>query len=211
MYQDKTIIAIVDDHPVVIDSLKTLLRSEAAVYTVISFTKGRDFISFISQNQAQLVLLDIGLPDANGIDLCKEIKQISPQTIVLGLSNQPERSIIQQMLKNGASGYLLKNVSSAELMNSIREALNGLITFSKEAKEIMTRPSKADFNEAALITKREKQILQLLSLGKTITTIAGELLLSPLSVDMHQKNLLQKLEVKSTAELLMVATEQKLL
>jgi DNA-binding NarL/FixJ family response regulator len=211
MQQDKIVLAIVDDHPMVIEGLKSLLKPETAIYTTVSFTKGREFISFLNQNEVNLVLLDISLPDANGIELCKEIKKISPKTIVLGLSNQTERSMMLQMLQSGASGYLLKNVSPDELLTCIQEALHGLITFSREAKEIMGRPSKAGLNEVASITKREKQILQLLAQGKTTATIATELFLSPLTVDTHRKNLLQKFEVKNTAELLMAAVQQKLL
>ena len=211
MQQDKIILAIVDDHPMVIEGLKSLLKPETAIYTTVSFTKGREFISFLSQNEVDLVLLDISLPDANGIELCKEIKKISPKTIVLGLSNQTERSMMLQMLQSGASGYLLKNVSPDELLTCIQEALHGLITFSREAKEIMGRPSKAGLSEVASITKREKQILELLAQGKTTAAIATELFLSPLTVDTHRKNLLQKFEVKNTAELLMAAVQQKLL
>jgi DNA-binding NarL/FixJ family response regulator len=211
MQQDKIVLAIVDDHPMVIEGLKTLLKPEAAVYAAISFSKGQEFISFLNQNEVHLVLLDISLPDANGIELCKEIKKISPKTIVLGLSNQAERSMMLQMLQNGASGYLLKNVSPDELLTCIQEALDGRVTFSKEAKEIMARPSKAELSEVASITKREKQILQLLAQGKTTAAIAAELFLSPLTVDTHRKNLLQKFDVKNTAELLMAAVQQKLL
>jgi len=211
MQQDKIVLAIVDDHPMVIEGLKSLLKPETAIYTTVSFTKGREFISFLSQNEVDLVFLDISLPDANGIELCKEIKKTSPKTIVLGLSNQTERSIMLQMLQSGASGYLLKNVSPDELLTCIQEALHGLITFSREAKEIMGRTSKAGLNEVASITKREKQILQLLAQGKTTATIATELFLSPLTVDTHRKNLLQKFDVKNTAELLMAAVQQKLL
>ena len=211
MQQDKVIIAIIDDHPMVIEGLKSLLKPEAAVYATVSFTRGLEFISFLRQNEVNLVLLDISLPDVSGIELCKEIKKISPQTIVLGLSNQTERSMMLQMLQSGASGYLLKNVSPDELLTCIQEALHGLIAFSREAKEIMGRPSKAGLNEVASITKREKQILELLAQGKTTAAIATELFLSPLTVDTHRKNLLQKFEVKNTAELLMAAVQQKLL
>jgi DNA-binding NarL/FixJ family response regulator len=211
MQPDKIVLAIVDDHPMVIEGLKTLLKPEAAVYAAVSFTKGREFISFLNQNEVHLVLLDISLPDANGIELCKEIKKMSPKTIVLGLSNQAERSMMLQMLQSGASGYLLKNVSPDELLTCIQEALDGRVTFSREAKEIMARPSKAELSEAASITKREKQILQLLAQGKTTAAIAAELFLSPLTVDTHRKNLLQKFDVKNTAELLMAAVQQKLL
>lgn len=211
MSQDKIILAIVDDHPVVIEGLKTLLKSETDINASVSFTQGGEFLSFLKENEVHIVLLDIMLPDTNGIELCKEIKAISPDTMILGLSNQAERSLILQMLQNGANGYLLKNASADELVSCIQEALDGRIAFSREVKEIMARPSKAKTEGLASVTKREKQILQLISHGKTTATIAEELCLSPLTIETHRRNLLQKFEVKNTAELLMAAVHQKLL
>lgn len=200
-------IAIVDDHPVVIEGLKTLLKDSMTV----SFTRAGDFINYVKSNWVDIVLLDIMLPDGNGIDFCREIKNISPGTVVLGLSNQAERSIILQMLQNGASGYLLKNASADELMKCIEEVQKGGVAFSNEVKEIMAKPTRADWKAVPSVTKREKEILQLLSKGMTTAVMATELNLSPLTVDTHRRNLLQKFDVKNTAELLMVAVEQKLL
>lgn len=200
-------IAIVDDHPVVIEGLRTLLKDN----TTISFTKAGDFISYVKTNWVDIVLLDITLPDGNGIDFCREIKNISPATIVLGLSNLAERSIILQMLQNGASGYLLKNAAADELMKGIEEAKKGGVAFSNEVKEILAKPTRAELKAVPSITKREKEILQLLSKGMTTASIATGLSLSPLTVDTHRRNLLQKFDVKNTAELLMAAVEQKLL
>lgn len=200
-------IAIVDDHPVVIEGLRTLLKDNKTV----SFTRAGDFIDYVKSNWVDIVLLDITLPDGNGIDFCREIKNISPATIVLGLSNLAERSIILQMLQNGASGYLLKNAAADELMKCIEEAKKGGVAFSNEVKEILAKPTRAELRTAPSVTKREKEILQLLSRGMTTASIATGLNLSPLTVDTHRRNLLQKFDVKNTAELLMAAVEQKLL
>lgn len=80
------------------------------------------------------------LPDYHGIELCKLIKKSAPETVILGLSNQAERSIMMQLLQNGAGGYVLKNANANELLNCISEALEGKLTFSTEAKEIMIKP-----------------------------------------------------------------------
>ncbi len=212
MSKDNNIIlAIVDDHPVVIEGIKALLRQEPDFGISVSFTNGTDFLSFLKSNEVQVVLLDIMLPDINGIELCKEIKAQSPDTLVLALSNQVERSIILQVLQNGASGYVLKNASAEELLGCIRDVMNGEIAFSREVKEIMTRPSKTALKEIPTITKREKEILQLLAEGKTTAAIAEQLLLSPLTVDTHRRNLLQKFKVNNSAELIMAAVQQRLL
>jgi len=211
MSKDNTIIAIVDDHPVVIEGIKALLKQDPDFGVTVSFTKGGEFMSFLKGNEVHIVLLDIMLPDISGIELCKEIKALSPDTLVLGLSNQAERSIILQILQNGASGYVLKNASAEELLGCLRDVMNGEIAFSKEVKEIMARPSKTALKEIPTITKREKEILQLLAEGKTTAVIAEQLLLSPLTVDTHRRNLLQKFKVNNSAELIMAAVQQRLL
>ncbi|NSL85787.1 response regulator transcription factor [Chitinophaga solisilvae] len=208
---EKIILAIVDDHPVVIEGLKTLLKQEPNIAVVNSFTRGKEFVSFLRTNEVDVVLLDIMLPDVNGIDLCKEIKQVAPDIIVLALSNQAERSIILQILQNGANGYLLKNASAEELIRCLNEALSGELAFSKEVKEMITRPGVNELKKIPTLTKREKQILQLVAEGKTTPVMAKELNLSPLTVDTHRRNLLQKFEARNVAELIMAAVQHKML
>lgn len=205
---DPVIIAIVDDHPIVIEGLKSLLKNEAAISTV-SFTTGAGILAFVANNKVDVVLLDVMLPDINGIEVCKDIKKIAPATLVLAVSNQAERSIILQMLHNGASGYVLKNAGAEELLNCIQEAIAGDIAFSREVKEIMTRlPEKAQ-DALPLLTKREKQVLSMVADGQTTQQIADALFISPFTVETHRRNLLQKMEVKNMAELIRIAVENK--
>ncbi|AXY72860.1 DNA-binding response regulator [Paraflavitalea soli] len=213
MLQDKDVIelAIVDDHPVVIEGVLKLLDNKEHLRVAGSFTSGMEFIDFIKTSKVDIVLLDISLPDRNGMDLCKEIKILSPGTCVLVLSNHSERSIIMQALQNGASGYLLKNASPTELITCIHEALGGQITFSREVKEIIARPSVIELRGIPQLTKREKEILQLISDGITTAGIATQLSLSPLTVETHRRNLLQKFEVKNVAALIKVAVQQGLI
>lgn len=208
---DKLRTVIVDDHPIVIAGLKTLLQNEPNLDIVTEFYGGNDLISYIKINPTDLILLDITLPDINGMDLCLLIKKISVQTIILILSNHTERSIIMQTIQNGASGYLLKNSSLAELRYCIAEAIKGNISYSREVIEIMSRPTKNQLRITPQLTRREKQILGLLAEGKTSLIIGEELFLSPLTVDTHRRNLLQKFEVKNVAELIMIATQQQIL
>ncbi|RFZ90977.1 DNA-binding response regulator [Mucilaginibacter conchicola] len=211
MPTDKLRTALVDDHPIVIEGLKMLLQNEENVKVVGGFGNGDTFLAYLKQNRVDLVLLDITLPGINGMDLCKMIKNESLTTIILVLSNHTERSIIMQTIQNGASGYLLKNSSVDELRNCISEALKGNICFSKEVIDIISRPSKNQLQGRPQLTRREKQILALLAEGKTSQNIADELFLSPLTVDTHRKNLIQKFEVKNVAGLIMAATQQQLL
>lgn len=200
MENEKINIAIVDDHPIVIEGLKMMLMSQPAFNIPETFTSGLEIIGFIKSNKVNIILLDITLPDANGTELCREIKKISPETSIIMFSNRSERSIILQSIQNGASGYLLKNTSIHELVVCIKGALSGDIVFCNETKQIISRPSQNDVPIPRL-TKREKQILQLVAKGKTSNVIAEELFLSPLTVDTHRKNLLQKFQAKNSTEL----------
>lgn len=211
MAMDKLFTAIVDDHPIVIEGLKTLLQHEENLQVVGGFCNGNDLLSYIRINRVDLILLDITLPDINGMDLCQLIKKESVKTIILIISNHTERSIIMQTIQNGASGYLLKNSSLDELRHCIAEAVRGNICYSKEIVEIISRPSKNQLRGTPQVTRREKQILLLIADGKTSQVIAQELFLSPLTVDTHRRNLMQKFGVKNVAELVMAATQQQVL
>lgn len=208
--KDKMTLAVVDDHPVVIEGLLKLLDNKEHLRVAGSFTTGADFWSFTRTNKVDIVLLDISLPDMNGMDLCKDIKLAHPGTCVLILSNHSERSIIMQALQNGASGYLLKNASAAELIGCIQEALGGQITFSREVKEIIARPTVSELKGIPSLTRREKEILHLISEGITTAGIAQQLSLSPLTIETHRRNLLQKFDVKNVAALIKVAVQQGL-
>jgi DNA-binding NarL/FixJ family response regulator len=209
--QNKITLAIVDDHPIVIQGLKTLLADEKRIDIVGGFTNGAAIISFLKENPVDVILLDIMLPDINGVELCREIKAISPRTCVLALSNHTERSLIMQILQNGAGGYLLKNASVEELLSCINKALNGEVAFSKEVENIIMRPSLNALKGRPQLTKREKQILQLIAEGKTTNVMADELFISPFTVETHRRNLIQKFEVKNAAELIKIAIQLQLI
>nr|WP_305051381.1 response regulator transcription factor [Elizabethkingia bruuniana] len=143
----KSIIAVVDDHPIVTEGVRSLLEENKAGKHIISFTKGKDLLVYLQQNTIDIILLDIILPDLDGMDLCKAIKEIAPQTIIVGFSNQAERSIILQLLQNGASGYLLKSASADELLNGIKQVLQGEIVLCSEAKKLWQRRNFRNIKE----------------------------------------------------------------
>ncbi|KFF00274.1 LuxR family transcriptional regulator [Chryseobacterium formosense] len=211
MQSHKINIVIVDDHPIVIEGLKIMLSDKPFFQISETFTNGSEVIKFVKTNEVDIVLLDISLPDISGIQLCEEIKKISPNTSVIMFSNRSERSIIMQCIQNGASGYLLKNVSIEELMECFQGALSGNIVFCNETKNIISKPSPQQLTTTPRLTKREKQILQFLAKGKTSNEIANELCLSSLTVDTHRKNLLNKFGAKNSAELVNMAIQQNMI
>ncbi|MEH6308535.1 response regulator transcription factor [Olivibacter sp. CPCC 100613] len=204
-------LAIVDDHQIVIQGLKTLLTNHPEIEVVDSFISGTEFMTFLNSHEVDVVLLDVMLPDGSGIDWCKEIKIKAPSVSVLALSNHAERSFVMKMLQNGASGYLLKNVSVDDLVRAIKSAYNGEIAFSTEVNEIIAKPTLNELKGPPQLTKREKQILEMIAEGKTTANMAEALFLSPLTVETHRRNLLHKFEAKNVAELIKEALQQRLL
>lgn len=210
MNREKVSLVLVDDHPVVLEGLRSLLEKNDSLEIAGSFTTGKDTLDFLSRQEVDVILLDISLPDISGTDLCRKIKEKDPRTCVLAISNHNERSIITQMLQNGASGYLLKNSSSEELTQSILGAIEGNLALTPEVKNILAR-GEASFKALPRLTRREKEVLKMVAEGLTTAAIADKLFISPLTVETHRRNLMQKFEVNNSAALIKVAAEQKLL
>lgn len=161
--------------------------------------------------KVHIILLDVFLPDTNGIDLCLRIKRSYPGKIVLAISSQAERSIITQMIKNGADGYLLKSAGLEEFKYCIRSAIAGKKAFSAEVSEILHKATIADLQPIPRLTKREKEILNLLRKGKSTQEISDLLFLSYLTVQTHRRNLLNKFGLKNVVELINFCNENALL
>lgn len=212
MLMNRSLISVilVDDHPVVMEGLRSLLEKNKSLEILGCFTTGRDTLDFLSRRAADVVLLDISLPDMSGTDLCRQIKADEPRTCVLAISNHSERSIITQMLQNGASGYLLKNSSSEELTQSILSAIEGNLALTDEVKTILAR-GETSYKALPRLTRREKEVLRMVAEGMTTAAIAEKLFISPLTVETHRRNLMQKFEVNNSAALIKIAVEQKMI
>ena len=207
----KISIAIVDDHPIVLQGFRSLLENNPLYAIAGCFTTGNEFMNFLQENTVDIVLLDITLPDGNGVHFCKEVGERYPQTIVVAISNLSERSIILQMFRNGAKGYLLKNTSAKELLDALNTVLDGKTAMSLEVKEIMQQPDLNTLQPVPELTKREKQILQLLADGRKSAAIAEELFISPLTVKTHRSTLLAKFQVNNIVSLINRAKETGLI
>ncbi len=201
---------IIDDHPMVIEGIKSLLADSVVVEIVGAAMDGYSALETLKTLEADVALTDINLGDINGIELCGMLKKARPSLKILGLSTFKERSYITRMLEAGASGYLLKNATREELEEGITAAWRGRIFLSAEVSEVMTSPA-AQSSPLPMLTAREKEVLALIAEGMTNQEIAAQLFVSPLTVDSHRKNLLAKFEVKNTAQMVKVALEHRLL
>ena len=202
---------IIDDHPMVLEGIRTLLLNDANFKIVGTADSAFAALDFLKNNKdADVVLLDINLPDINGIDLCAKLVKEFPALHVLAMSTFKEQSYISRMMENGASGYVLKSVSADELKKAIEHINNGNIYLTNDIAQLMIQGQR-EKNKLPVLTSREKEVLACIAEGLTNNQIAEKLFISPLTVDSHRKNLLAKFNVKNTAMLIKVAVENKLL
>ena len=207
----KISIAIVDDHPIVIQGFRSLLENDPLYEIAGCFTTGGELMQFLLHQKVDILLLDITLPDGSGVHFCQEVCERYPRTIVVALSNLNERSIISQMFRNGARGYLLKNLTAKELLDALNTVMEGKIALSREVEAIMQQPDLNILQPVPELTKREKQILQLLAAGRKSAAIAEELFISPLTVKTHRATLLHKFQVNNIVTLINRAKETGLI
>ncbi|ODS86336.1 MAG: hypothetical protein ABS46_01215 [Cytophagaceae bacterium SCN 52-12] len=200
-------VAIVDDHKILTDGLQALISgSGLAVVTGIahSASECRASIGFW---RPEVLLLDVGLPDISGVDFCAEIKKQHPQIGVLALTTHNEYSIVRQMLDNGASGYLVKNAMTEEVLAGIQAVADGRTFLCHEINIMMKRPIETHI----WLSQREQEVLKLVAEGLTNGEIADRIFLSPETIKSYRKNLLLKLGAKNTALLVRIALERKLI
>lgn len=199
-------VIIIDDHPLVLNGLAHILGHVEHLSLTATFISAREGIDYLRENKIDVVLLDINLPDMDGISACTEIKRIHPAIKIIAISNNNEASIINRMMQSGANGYLLKNASAKELVEAITQVEYGAVVLPDSVKEILKKSEK---QEIPFVTRREKEVLTLMAKGHTTPEIAEKLFLSPLTIESHRRNLLQKFKVNNAASLIHKATEMK--
>lgn len=199
----RTSVFIVDDHFMVIEGIRSILQDESNLNWLGHAMNSASCLDFLQKHQPNVILMDISLPDESGIDLCKKVKKQYPKIKILGLSTYNQYSIIQDMMRSGASGYLLKNASKEELLDAIDSVMNGEEYLCMEAAESMHNLK----NSPPIITKREKEILGLICDGFTNPEIAEKLFISLPTANTHRKSLLAKFGAKNVASLVKIAVE----
>ena len=201
---------IVDDHPVVVEGIRSLLINEQDIDWRGHALTAAACSQYFSNNHADVILMDINLPDKSGIDLCAEIKKQNPVIKILALSTLNQPSYIHKMMENGASGYILKNADKEELLEAITEVANGKTYLCLEALEVMKNSRNSETGKF-ILTRREKEILKLIAEGLTNIEMSERLFVSPWTVDSHRKSIMTKLNTKNTALLVKYAIENGLL
>ncbi|WP_130733928.1 response regulator transcription factor [Flavobacterium sp. J27] len=207
-------IAITDDHAMIIEGLKAMFQLDVNYQIVASYLSLKETIENIASDQPDILLLDINLKDGNGTQSCKEILKLVPKLKIIALTSFEDVNMVKLMLRNGAKGYLLKNTSSEEIIKAITMVMDNEIFLPKELKnqilsETIGLEKRIDF--LPKITRREKEVLELIVQEFTTDEIASKLFVSTKAIEAHRSNLIQKLNVRNTAGLVKIAIEKGLL
>jgi len=205
-------VLIADDHALLRRGVREILEEGGMDIFVGEASSASETFSAILHDTYDIALLDIAFPDGNGLDVLKEIHSQKPQMRVLFLSMYPEAQYAQRALRLGASGYLAKNSAPDELMNAIQKVMAGGKYITPALAEQLAQEISPDFERPAheKLSDREFRVLTALGTGKSIGDIAAELSLSPKTVSTYRSRLLEKLKLKTTADIIRYVLENQL-
>ncbi|MBP6584993.1 MAG: response regulator transcription factor [Flavobacterium sp.] len=210
MNEIKVIIA--DDHKLFRNGLEELLRKYDDIKIIKSVGDGIEFMNCVkNQIDADVVLLDITMPNMDGFQVLKELKTVNTTIKPVIISMYNDGNYIAKCAKMGAYGYLLKNTDESELVLAIRTVSKGKKYFSAEISEKMINFMSTQSISENILSNKETEVLGLLSKGLTTNEIAAKLYVSSRTIETHRGNILKKLEVKNTAELIKKATEMNMI
>jgi len=207
---------LVDDHKIVFESLQSLLDEQPDMRVVGWAENGRDAVTKVKELEPAVVIMDVAMPDLNGIEATRQITTHYPGTKIIALSMHTEKQFVTGILSAGASGYLTKNCSSDELVSAIRNVAANKKYLSPDIagvviEESLNRLPKTDPSPSSILTMREREVLQLIVEGNTVKQIAERLYLSIKTIHTHRNQIMEKLNMHSTAELTKFALREGLI
>jgi two-component system nitrate/nitrite response regulator NarL len=214
-----TKILIVDDHEVVRDGLRNILLSLENISIAGEAGNGEDAIKLYISVKPDLVIMDISMPGMNGIEATRIIKEKDPEAKILILTMHDNQEYLNQIIRSGAKGFILKNTDKEELLEAVKTVASGENFFSKDISKLIIdnyirsakEQEKSDGFKEVPLTKREIEILKLIASGYSNQEIANILYISYNTVDTHRKNIMHKLSIKNTAGLVRYAIEKGLI
>jgi DNA-binding NarL/FixJ family response regulator len=213
----KTRILVADDHGIVRKGLRFLLERQEDMEVVGEAADGREAVHLAEQLHPSVVVMDIAMPQLNGIDAAAQILRSSPDARVVILSMYADEEFLVRALTTGIRGYLLKDSAENDLVRAVRAAASGRCFFSPAIAQALAEDyvrqlqHKGLQDSYELLTQREKEILQLLAEGKSNKEVATVLNVSPYTVETHRTHLMQKLNLHNTAEIVLYAVRKKII
>ncbi len=210
---DKLKVFIVDDHVIFRNGLRTILNKVENFQIVGEASNGSEFIAALKHTDTDIVLMDIKMPVMDGVEATQRALEIKPGIKIIALSMFGDEEYLQEMIRAGASGFLLKNVTRKILTHAIEVVCNGGNYYSEELLVLFTKKyfSESIKEDDLQITKREMEVLQLVSQGLTNQEIADKLFISKRTVDGHKNNLIIKTGSKNIVELLKFAIKNEVI
>ncbi|MFZ6034265.1 MULTISPECIES: response regulator [Melioribacter] len=206
-------IYIADDHSLIREGIKNLIKHESDMKVVGETGNPLDIIDDVMKLKPDLIILDLSMPGRSGLDVLKDIKTLLPESKILVMTMMPEDQFAKRTLKAGASGYITKDSAVDEIINAIRKISSGRKYISQTLAEKLAEDleeNKADKEPLELLSDREMLILKLISTGKSQTDIARDLNLSVSTVNTYRSRILEKLDLKSTADLIRFAIQHNI-
>jgi DNA-binding NarL/FixJ family response regulator len=196
-------VLIADDHAVVRAGLRQFLEAEQSIRHIGEAGSGRETLEQLGEGQWNLLLLDINLPDRNGLDILRHVRASHPETRVLMLSGLPERQYALNVLRAGASGFLPKDSAAEELLKAVRTVLSGHRYVSGALADLLITELDADSDQPlhARLSEREFQILCKLAAGRAVSEIGVDLDISVKTVSTYRSRILEKMRLKTNADL----------
>lgn len=206
MDTNKINIYLIDDHKIFVRGVSSLINTESDLQVAGFSFDGKNILEFLNHHPIDLVITDIHLPDISGIEITRQIKETLPQIKVIGLSMFDKAEVIQELIKAGADGYLIKDIEKSELLHAIRHVMSGHLYYSGAVAEVLLQ----SMTNKDLLTRREREIIKLIVEEKTNMMIAEALFISEHTVESHRKNIFRKTQTKSLVGLVKYAFENKI-
>lgn len=210
-----TSIVLVDDHPIVRQGLRGLLEAEPGWQVVGEASDGLSAVDLVEQLQPNVAIVDVMMPDLNGLEVVRRVKRRVPDTLVVVLSMHADEAYVLEALQGGAMGYVLKGMSTTSLVEAVHEVLAGRRYLSPPLTEraieaYLQRATDADrpIDYYDMLTPREREVLHLAAQGSSNAEIAERLTISPRTVETHRANLMRKLELRNHTDLVRFALQR---
>lgn len=212
----KTRIVLADDHPVVRHGVRSLLQSDPDIIVVGEASEGIETVQMVEKLQPDVLVVDLMIPGLNGLEITRQVRQRSPQTRIVILSMHANEPYVLEALKNGASGYVLKDSSGTDLVAAVHQVAAGQRYLSPPLSEraveaYMQKSQDSSFDPYEGLTDREREVLQLAAEGLSNPDIAHRLSISPRTVETHRANLMRKLGLKTQTDLIRYALRRGIL
>jgi two-component system response regulator NreC len=204
-------IVLADDHTIVRQGLKLILSAQPDLEVIGEAANGREALDLVQKLKPDVVLMDVAMPEMNGIEATRRMVEVNSRVKILVLSMHKEAVYVREILKAGARGYILKDAIDSELLNAVRSVARGDGYISPAVSGALLSDYRKDvIDPADLLTKREREVLQLIAEGQTNKEVATRLNLSVYTVDSHRGKIMEKLNLHSTGELVRFAIKNGL-